>query len=203
MRRRLVMPALTHIDRRLVLRAAAAAMIAAAAAALALPPRAVSIGPKNVFAEPEAVQMVALTARVDRSRPPIQCAIYARQRSGLDLSGAARQWWAQAEGRYPRSHTPAAGAVIVMGGTRAGHVGVVSAVLDERNILIDHANWLNTGEIVTHALVRDISPANDWSQVRVWHPPTRTLGLTAYPVYGFIHPVPDPPVNGEQGPRAQ
>jgi surface antigen len=163
-------------------------------------PRDALLGPKDVFADAETVNAVALIAHVDRSGPRRQCAIYARERTGLDLRGAARSWWAQADGRYRRSHAPEPGAVIVMGGTRAGHVGVVSAVLDERNILIDHANWLNAGEIVTGALVRDVSEANDWSVVRVWHPPTRTLGVSRYPVYGFVHadPADDPGTDAEQ-----
>lgn len=134
----------------------------------------------------------AFTAIVDRSGPPLQCAIYARQRTGLALTGLAREWWPQAEGRYRRSHTPAVGAVIVMGGTSSGHVAVVTRVINSRQILVDHANWLNTGEIITGALMQDASQANDWSAVRVWHPPTNTLGLTPYPVFGFVHPEPAP-----------
>jgi hypothetical protein len=119
--------------------------------------------------------------------PRLQCAIYARQRSGLALNGAARSWWAKAEGRYRRSHRPEAGAVIVMDGTRSGHVGVVARVLSARQILIDHANWEGRGEVTTGALVEDVSGANDWSAVRVWHAPTRAMGTRAYPVLGFIH----------------
>ena len=181
-----MMAVLTQIDRRLVL-AWAAALVLVLSAPILLP-RHAALGPKDAFADAETVELVAFSARVNHTGPYRQCAIYARERSGLALSGAARNWWAQAAGLYRRSHAPETGAVIVMGGTRAGHVGVVAAVLDERNILIDHANWLEHGEIVTAALVRDVSPANDWSAVRVWHPPTRTLGLARYPVYGFIHP---------------
>ena len=32
----------------------------------------------------------------------------------------------------------------------------------------------------------DVSPANDWSIVRVWWPPTGEMGITDYPAYGFI-----------------
>jgi surface antigen len=127
------------------------------------------------------------SARAEPSRPRLQCAIYARQRSGLQLNGAARSWWAKAEGRYRRSHQPEAGAVIVMDGTRSGHVGVVARVLSERQILIDHSNWNGRGEVTTGALVEDVSEANDWSAVRVWHGPTDAMGTRAYPVLGFIH----------------
>lgn len=128
------------------------------------------------------------TAQVDRSGPPLQCAIYARQRTGLSLAGAARNWWPAAEGRYQRAHTPSVGSVIVMGGTEAGHVGVVTAVRGPRQIVIDHANWLGQGEIITGALVEDASAANDWSEVTVWNVNTNSMGLRRYPVFGFVGP---------------
>jgi|CXWL01.1.fsa_nt_gi hypothetical protein len=127
-------------------------------------------------------------ALVDRSGAPLQCALYARQRSGVQLTGDARTWWAQAEGRYQRAATPSAGAVIVMDGTSAGHVGVVARVINQRQIVIDHANWLGDGEIITGALVEDASPANDWSQVRVWNVETNSMGIRPYPVLGFVLP---------------
>lgn len=129
-----------------------------------------------------------VTAVVDRSGPALQCAIYARQRTGLSLTGAARNWWPQAEGRYRRSASPTAGSVIVMGGTSAGHVAVVTRVIDSRQIVVDHANWLGGGEIITGALVQDASAANDWSQVRVWNVQTNSMGLRPYPVFGFVGP---------------
>ncbi len=118
----------------------------------------------------------------------LQCAIYARQRSGLALNGAAASWWGKARDLYQRSASPAEGAVIVLGGTKHGHVAVVSHVISATEILVDHANWSNRGEIVTGALIIDVSPLNDWSRVRVWHPPTGALGLRRYPVFGFILP---------------
>lgn len=127
-------------------------------------------------------------ARVLRDGAPLQCAIYARQRTGISLSGAARVWWDQADGRYRRSHRPEVGAVMAMGGTPSGHVAVVARVINDREILIDHANWLGGGEIILGAQAVDVSEANDWSSVRVWHPPTNALGIRPYPVQGFIHP---------------
>lgn len=118
----------------------------------------------------------------------LQCAIYARQRTGVSLSGAARLWWDQAAGQYARAHTPRVGAVMAMGGTPSGHVAVVARVISAREILIDHANWMNQGEIQLGALAVDASPNNDWSQVRVWHVPSNQLGLRRYPVQGFIGP---------------
>ena len=116
----------------------------------------------------------------------LQCATYARMRSGLSIMGNAGQWWHLAAGRYKREHVPEPGAVMVMGGTRHGHVAVVVEVRSRREILIDHANWMNRGEIQMGALVRDVSAKNDWSQVRVWYPPVNDLGNTPYPVFGFI-----------------
>jgi hypothetical protein len=130
----------------------------------------------------------AAPPRIDRSGSPIQCALYARARTGIALFGAARAWWAQAEGRYQRTHTPQAGAVMAMGGTPGGHIAVVARVLSPREILIDHANWMGQGEVMTGALAVDVSAANDWSEVRVWHPPSNGLGQRAYPVQGFILP---------------
>ena len=116
----------------------------------------------------------------------LQCATYARMRSGLSIMGNAGQWWHLAAGRYKRDRKPEPGAVMVMGGTRYGHVAVVVEVRSKREILIDHANWMNRGEIQMGALVRDVSAKNDWTQVRVWYPPVNDLGNTPYPVFGFI-----------------
>ena len=69
-----------------------------------------------------------------------------------------------------------------------GHVSVVVQIASSRVILVDHANWLNTGEISVGVPVLDVSPANDWSQVRVWHIPGGQWGGRTYPADGFIHP---------------
>jgi len=134
------------------------------------------------------IDPASIHAIVDRSGAPLQCAIYARQRTGLELSGDARNWWPQAEGRYHRAATPSVGSVIVMGGTEAGHVAVVTQVLNSKQIVVDHANWLGGGEIITGALVEDASEAGDWSAVRVWNVETNSVGLRSYPVYGFVGP---------------
>lgn len=137
---------------------------------------------------PTSAEIASTVARVDRSGPPLQCAIYARQRTGFELTGEARNWWPQAEGRYRRASTPSPGAAIVLGGTEAGHVAVVTGVLGARQIVVDHANWLGGGEIITGALVEDASAANDWSAVRVWNVETNSMGLREYPVFGFVGP---------------
>jgi hypothetical protein len=62
----------------------------------------------------------------------------------------------------------------------------VSQVLSPREILVDQANWVHH-RVTTDQLVVDVSPDADWSVVRVWWPPTETLGNTEYPVLGFIY----------------
>ena len=73
-----------------------------------------------------------------------------------------------------------------------GHVAVVSQVLTDRVIQITHANWSRIGgtrgQIEKDVTVIDVSPAGDWSTVKVWYDPVRDLGTTSYPTYGFIYP---------------
>lgn len=152
-----------------------------------------TIGALARLAAQEPVELTALVVPpppgptiVDRAGPKLQCAIYARQRTGFALTGVAADWWRQAEGRYARAQVPAEGAALLMAGTARGHIAVVTRVLGPREILIDHANWLGGGEITLGARVVDVSEAGDWSKVRVWHPPTDTLGVRVYPVLGFI-----------------
>ncbi len=44
--------------------------------------------------------------------------------------------------------------------------------------------------------VIDVSDNGDWSVVRVWWPPAGQMGVTDYPVYGFIRP--DRPVGHDR-----
>lgn len=139
--------------------------------------------------EPE--DHLAGAAHVANARAHLQCVPYARQLSGVEIYGDAVTWWRQAEGRYPRSSTPAPGAVFVIKGyrnPRRGHVAVVSEIVSDRLILVDHANWLNGGEISVSVPVLDVSPNNDWSAVRVWHIPGAHWGGRIYSGEGFIHP---------------
>ncbi|MBV9510256.1 MAG: CHAP domain-containing protein, partial [Caulobacteraceae bacterium] len=70
-------------------------------------------------------------------------------------------------------------------------VAVVSQVLTDRVIQVSHANWSiiggARGQIENNVTVVDVSPAGDWSQVKVWYDPIRDLGSTVYPTYGFIY----------------
>jgi surface antigen len=125
---------------------------------------------------------------------PLQCVPYARQVSGIDLRGDAWTWWSQAEGHYARGKKPRPGSVLVFKKTRAlprGHLSVVTRVIHPREILITHANWSSApdtrGRVTKDIRVIDISPGNDWSELRVWN--GGDFGK-AYPAAGFIYPVP-------------
>ncbi len=67
-----------------------------------------------------------------------------------------------------------------------GHVAVVKEVVSPRMIIVDHANWLNHGEITRDVPIMDVSEAGDWSEVRVWYVPGRHWGGRTYNVQGFI-----------------
>lgn len=130
---------------------------------------------------------------VHRLSARLQCVPYARDESGVEIRGNASTWWRQARGMYVRTQKPFSGNVMVMRGYRnpgRGHVAVVRQVLSERSIIVDHANWLNSGEVTLNVPIVDVSAANDWSQVRVWHIPTQSWGVRVYNVQGFIEPKP-------------
>lgn len=123
------------------------------------------------------------------NRARLQCVPFVRDETHVDIHGNANTWWAQARGRYARARTPEAGAVMVMRGyasARRGHVAVVKAMVSDRVVLVDHANWLNHGEITRNVPVRDVSPNHDWTQVQVWHVTGAHWGGRTYRVQGFI-----------------
>lgn len=163
--------------------------LASAAAPAAMPPRAlVAPPPLDLTSIPFDA---ATTPLVVNDQPHLECVPYARSLSGIEIWGDAVTWWAQAASRYLRSSRPAPGSVLVLRGynddTR-GHVSYVREVVSQRLLRIDHANWLRGGEISLNVPVIDVSPANDWSQVRVWHIPGGYWGGRAYEAEGFIHP---------------
>lgn len=128
-------------------------------------------------------------ARVTNSRARLQCVPFARRESGVEIYGNANTWWAQAAGRYETAERPTEGAVMVLHGynTNArGHVAVVKEQVSPRLVIVDHANWLNGGEITRDVPVMDVSEAGDWSEVRVWNVPGRHWGGRTYRVQGFI-----------------
>ena len=135
--------------------------------------------------------------------PYLQCVPYARRVTGVQIYGDAHTWWGQANGRYAKGDAPKVGAVMSFranGGSRLGHVAAVSKLVDSRTVLISHANWSpingRRGQIEDNVRVVDVSPANDWSAVRVWYAPLKDLGGTHWPVQGFIYPT--KPKHGEK-----
>ncbi|HUC18739.1 MAG TPA: CHAP domain-containing protein [Acetobacteraceae bacterium] len=118
----------------------------------------------------------------------VSCVPYAIQRSGINLPGNAWQWWYNAAGHYARGQVPEPGAVLAFRSIRSmplGHVAVVSGIVNSREILVDQANWLPAGVIRLGVPVVDVSPENDWTEVRV------SIGGghfgSDYPTYGFIY----------------
>lgn len=119
-----------------------------------------------------------------------QCAPYAREISGVNLFGNANTWWGQAAGRYERGKAPKRGAVLAFASTRRmrlGHVATVSKVLNDREVLLNHANWSRRGGVEHDVRAIDVSAAGDWSEVKVWYGPQGGLGTSAYPTQGFIY----------------
>lgn len=128
--------------------------------------------------------------RIVHARAPLQCVPYARRHVKISLRGEAWTWWRSARGRYERGSRPRAGSVLVLKrrGRSLGHIAVVTRIVGPREIIADHANWLNRGRIHLGTPVRDVSKNNDWSAVRVWYTPGRSWGRSVYPAYGFIYP---------------
>ena len=127
----------------------------------------------------------------------LQCVPFARENTGIELSGNAATWWNNADGVYQRGARPEVGSVLnfrANGRMRMGHVAVVSNVVDARNIEIDHANWsgpgASPGGVSRNITVVDVSPANDWTAVRVSLGHTGEFG-SVYPTFGFIYDRPD------------
>lgn len=119
-----------------------------------------------------------------------QCAPYARMISGIELRGNANTWWGQAAGRYARGHAPKVGAVLAFASTsrmRLGHVAMVSEVINDREVLLTHANWSRRGGVERDVRAVDISEKGDWTRVKVWYGPQGGLGTSAYPTKGFIY----------------
>ncbi|MGE5476380.1 MAG: CHAP domain-containing protein [Bacteroidales bacterium] len=147
--------------------------------------------------------VAALTAATITPASAIQCVQYAREISGINLKGDAWQWWNAATGVYDRGRNPKDGAVLVFtrqGSMRHGHVSVVTRVLSNRLVLVDHANWApartsGRGAVTTAVPVLDVSPKNDWTQVRVWFHPTNDFGTRIYRTDGYVYQPRDPRAN--------
>jgi hypothetical protein len=119
----------------------------------------------------------------------LQCVPYARAHSEVKIFGDATTWWDKADGKYVRGERPETGAVMVLhdyAGPDHGHLAVVRRLVSQREIRVDHANWLNDGSVYENDPVEDVSDANDWSLVRVFNLQTGAWGAKLYPVQGFI-----------------
>ncbi|HLG88177.1 MAG TPA: CHAP domain-containing protein [Alphaproteobacteria bacterium] len=126
--------------------------------------------------------------------PPTQCAIFVREISGIPLRGDAWTWWDQAAGRFDRGDTPRVSSILVLRATEQlpyGHVAIVRRIVGPREITVTHADWGNddpTRRLVFDSMpVVDVSPANDWSELRFWNVKAKAFGKV-YPAYGFIYP---------------
>ncbi|MCR8546191.1 CHAP domain-containing protein [Salipiger sp. P9] len=118
----------------------------------------------------------------------VWCVPFARNASGVEIRGNADTWWGKARGLYERGKQPVVGAVMAFSATRGmpmGHVAVVSDVVSEREVRVDHANWTHN-QVSLGMSVKDISANNDWSSVRVESTPG-AYGKP-YPISGFIYP---------------
>jgi surface antigen len=170
----------------------AAAMFGLTGCAMAEAPDPDSMdGTSPTVQTPDAFAVDSQTASIETPTRPLQCVPYARSRSGIQLRGDAAQWWDLADGHYTRSSTPTIGSVVVLTGSRHGHLAVVSSIDSPRQIRVDHANWMDDGRIYRNDPIVDVSPDNDWSEVRVWDTRDNLLGSRTYYVRGFIGPGPD------------
>ncbi|MBU6297902.1 MAG: CHAP domain-containing protein [Alphaproteobacteria bacterium] len=134
--------------------------------------------------DPSADNIADGTPTIIKSARRIFCVEFARLHSGIAIFGDARTWWRKAKGIYAEARTPQQGAVMVFTATRKmrlGHLAVVTKIVSDREIRVDHANWANDGKIWLNAPVKDVSADNNWSKVRVWN--------TRYGVWGGVYPV--------------
>jgi surface antigen len=144
----------------------------------------------TVFAVLATIGLIAPDTAVARGRI-LQCVPFARQVSGIEIYGNAKTWWGQAAGRYDRGQQPRVGAVMALpshGKMRLGHVATVSQIVNDRELLLTHANWSRRGGIERNVRAIDVSANGDWSRVRIWYARNGDLGTTSYPVSGFIYP---------------
>jgi hypothetical protein len=127
--------------------------------------------------------------RIEVADRSYNCVAYMRERTAFVIKGDAGQWWDHAEGYYDRAPTPAANAVMVFAATRSmkrGHVALVTKLVSDRQIVVDHANWMRDGKLYLNMPVMDVSPENDWSEVRVWNARDGQWGARVYPIKGFV-----------------
>jgi surface antigen len=167
---------------------------AAPARVAAAPARAAQPAKAEAGKRQDARVQRAQAARKPAAQPPVpsgrgQCVAYVHAHSAFRIQANAHMWWARAAGIHARGNAPEVGSVLSFRSVRGmplGHVALVSRVVDEREIEIDHNNWLGVGP-VRGASVVDVSPRNDWTAVRVANRAgTRVYGRV-YATDGFIH----------------
>ncbi len=124
---------------------------------------------------------------------PISCVPYAREQSGIQIRGDAWTWWNKAPPRYERGQIPRPGSILVFTKTprlTRGHIAVVDKLINTREINLNHSNWGSSratrSVIYERQRARDVSPNNDWTQVRVWNKDSGAYGRP-YAAYGFIY----------------
>jgi hypothetical protein len=143
----------------------------------------------DMAAPPRLPAVTAAAPTVETPLHRLFCVEYARMRSGLAVFGDARHWWERAKNLYARLPHPVEEAVMVFSSSKRlkrGHVAVVTDIVSPRQIIVDQANWQNKGEIDHATPVLDVSPANDWSLVRVWDMRSNSFGAHVYAISGFI-----------------
>lgn len=155
-------------------------------AACSVKPEATRLSPASQL-DPERLAMAVSEAKTMRARGQrVWCVPFARNASGVDIRGNANTWWGQAKGQFGTGHKPQIGAVMAFSSTRKlpmGHVAVVSKVISDREVLVDHANW-ERNKVSLGMSVKDVSKNNDWSQVRVLSQPNAYGSI--YKIDGFI-----------------
>lgn len=136
---------------------------------------------------PELVtRAVSIATDLRASGQRVWCVPFARNASGIEIRGDAGTWWDQAKGLFSRGHAPEIGAVMAFRATKKlplGHIAVVSEIVSDREIRIHHANW-HRNQVSLDMPVIDVSPNNDWSEVRVKSQP-EAFG-SVYVIDGFI-----------------
>lgn len=144
--------------------------------------------PEYIALNPERQAFALLEVNQKQSRGQrVWCVPYARNLSGIGIRGNAKDWWRKAHNVYERGSEPVVGSVMSFRATRGmslGHVAVVSDIVNDREVVVNHANW-NRNQVSLKMGVRDISKNNDWTQVRVESQPGQ-YGKP-YPVNGFIY----------------
>ncbi|MEM6304286.1 MAG: CHAP domain-containing protein [Pseudomonadota bacterium] len=167
--------------------AAAAALFTAACGAPELPKL------SEVQLDPARQALALQEVQIKHARGiRVWCVPFARDASGIQIRGNANTWWGQAAGLYDRGKEPSVGAVMTWkatGRNPRGHVAVVSEIVSDREIRVDHANW-KRNQVSLGMSVIDISPANDWSQVKLESSPGQYGRM--YPIRGFIYPNNEP-----------